>query len=133
MITSSLEEYLKTMYVLKKQGQDIKVTTIANKMNCTKPSVNKAIRNLKSNGLVNYEVYGEIELTPKGEQLAKKVLEAYDIVNVFLTEILEVPKEEAEQEAEKLKYFFNTKFGMILLAIIAIWGAIGAAYTVTFH
>ena len=62
MITSSLEEYLKTMYVLKKQGQDIKVTTIANKMNCTKPSVNKAIRNLKSNGLVNYEVYGEIEL-----------------------------------------------------------------------
>ena len=93
MITSSLEEYLKTMYVLKKQGQDIKVTTIANKMNCTKPSVNKAIRNLKSNGLVNYEVYGEIELTPKGEQLAKKVL----------TEILEVPKEEAEQEAEKLK------------------------------
>ena len=103
MITSSLEEYLKTMYVLKKQGQDIKVTTIANKMNCTKPSVNKAIRNLKSNGLVNYEVYGDIELTQKGEQLAKKVLEAYDIVNVFLTEILEVPKEEAEQEAEKLK------------------------------
>ena len=71
MITSSLEEYLKTMYVLKKQGQDIKVTTIANKMNCTKPSVNKAIRNLKSNGLVNYEVYGDIELTQKGEQLAK--------------------------------------------------------------
>lgn len=103
MITSSLEEYLKTMYVLKKQGQDIKVTTIANKMNCTKPSVNKAIRNLKSNGLVNYEVYGDIELTQKGEQLAKKVLEAYDIVNAFLTEILEVPKEEAEQEAEKLK------------------------------
>ena len=32
MISSSLEEYLKTIYVLKKQGQDIKVTTIANRM-----------------------------------------------------------------------------------------------------
>lgn len=103
MISSSLEEYLKTIYVLKKQGQDIKVTTIANKMNCTKPSVNKAIKNLKTNGMLNYEAYGDIELTHKGEELAKKVLEAYDIVYVFLTEILELPKEEAEEEAIKLK------------------------------
>lgn len=103
MITSSLEEYLKTIYVLKKQRQDIKVTTIAKRMNCTKPSVNKAIKNLKANGLVNYEIYGDIELTAKGEQHAKKVLEAYDIVNVFLNEILEVTKNEAENEAVKLK------------------------------
>ena len=74
MISSSLEEYLKTIYVLKKQGQDIKVTTIANKMNCTKPSVNKAIKNLKINGMLNYEAYGDIELTDKGEELAKKSL-----------------------------------------------------------
>ena len=52
MISSSLEEYLKTIYVLKKQGQDIKVTTIANRMNCTKPSVNKAIKNLKANEII---------------------------------------------------------------------------------
>ena len=95
MISSSLEEYLKTIYVLKKQGQDIKVTTIANRMNCTKPSVNKAIKNLKANEMLEYEAYGEIRLTNKGEALAKKVLEAYDIVYVFLTEILEIPKEEA--------------------------------------
>ena len=34
---------------------------------------------------------------------------------------------------ERLKYFFSTKFGGILLAIIGIWGAIGAAYTVAFY
>lgn len=103
MISSSLEEYLKTIYVLKKQGQDIKVTTIANRMNCTKPSVNKAIKNLKANEMLDYEAYGEIRLTNKGEALAKKVLEAYDIVYVFLTEILEIPKEKAKEEAIRLK------------------------------
>lgn len=103
MITSSLEEYLKNIYVLKKQGEKIKVTSIAERMKCTKPSVNKAINNLKSKGLVNYEVYGEIELTEQGEEIAKKVLEAYDIVYVFLNEILEIPKENAEKEAIKLK------------------------------
>lgn len=63
MISKSLEEYLKTMYILKKQNDNIRVTDIASKMNCTKPSVNKAINNLKDNGLVNYESYGKIELT----------------------------------------------------------------------
>lgn len=107
MISSSLEEYLKTIYVLKKQGQDIKVTTIANRMNCTKLSVNKAIKNLKANEMLEYEAYGEIRLTNKGEALAKKVLEAYDIVYVFLTEILEIPKEEAKEEAIRLKAVMN--------------------------
>ncbi len=107
MISSSLEEYLKTIYVLKKQGQDIKVTTIANRMNCTKPSVNKAIKNLKANEMLEYEAYGEIRLTNKGEALAKKILEAYDIVYVFLTEILEIPKEEAKEEAIRLKAVMN--------------------------
>ena len=107
MISSSLEEYLKTIYVLKKQGQDIKVTTIANRMNFTKPSVNKAIKNLKANEMLEYEAYGEIRLTNKGEALAKKVLEAYDIVYVFLTEILEIPKEEAKEEAIRLKAVMN--------------------------
>ncbi len=106
-MSSSLEEYLKTIYVLKKQGQDIKVTTIANRMNCTKPSVNKAIKNLKANEMLEYEAYGEIRLTNKGEALAKKVLEAYDIVYVFLTEILEIPKEEAKEEAIRLKAVMN--------------------------
>ena len=79
MISSSLEEYLKTMYVLKKQNGNIRVTDIANKMNCTKPSVNKALNNLKEEKLVKYETYGIIELTEQGENLAQKILEAYDL------------------------------------------------------
>ena len=103
MISKSLEEYLKTMYVLKKKNGNIRVTDIANIMNCTKPSVNKAIYNLKDNGLLNYESYGTIELTESGENLAKKILETYDIVYVFLKEVLNLDKETAEKEAESIK------------------------------
>ena len=78
MITKSQEEYLKTIYIIKKQTGNIRVTDIAEKMNCTKPSVNKALHNLKNNNLINYETYGTIELTESGEKLAKKILEAYE-------------------------------------------------------
>lgn len=103
MISKSLEEYIKTMYVLKKQNGNIRVTDVANKMNCSKPSVNKALNNLKEEKLVNYETYGTIELTVEGEELAKKILEAYDIVYLFLKDVLNLEDEEAKNEAEKIK------------------------------
>ena len=103
MISKSLEEYLKTIYVLKRQTGEVRVTDIALKMNCTKPSVNKAINNLKDNGYINYEAYGEIELTKNGEEHAKKILEAYDIVYLFLKEVLNLEASKAKSEADKMK------------------------------
>ena len=102
-VSKSLEEYIKTIYVLEKQKGIIRVTDIADKMNCTKPSVNKAIKQLKENGFVEYETYGKIAITEDGIKLARKVLEAYDIVYLFLTELLEIEPEEACKEAENMK------------------------------
>ena len=109
MLSNSLEEYLKTIYILKNNYEKIQVTKIANKMQLSKPSVNRALKSLKSEELIEYEAYGEINLTLKGEELAKKILEAYDIVYVFLTEILEIPKEDAQEEAIKVKSVLNDK------------------------
>lgn len=107
MISKALEEYLKTIYVLKKQNKNVRVTDIANSMNCSKPSVNKAINILKDNGYLNYESYGTIEMTEKGENLAKKILETYDIVYLFLKDVLGLESKEAEKEAEKIKLSMN--------------------------
>lgn len=103
MISKSLEEYLKTIYILKQHNGQPRVTDIAEKMDCSKPSVNKSLKILNDEGLINYESYGQIELTDEGIKLSKKILEAYDIVNVFLTEILEVESKLAQQEAQKIK------------------------------
>ena len=103
MVSKALEEYLKIMYILKKQKGHVRVTDVANKMDCTKPSVNKALHNLKANGLVNYETYGTIELTKEGENLAKKVIETYDIVYLFLKDVLNLSSELAKSEAENIK------------------------------
>ncbi len=103
MVSKASEEYLKTMYILKNQNEKIRVTDIANKMSCSKPSVNKAVNNLKDNGLINYKSYGTIELTKQGEDLAKKILETYDIVFLFLNDVLNLDEEDAKEEAEKMK------------------------------
>lgn len=107
MISKSQEEYLKTMYVLQTKNNEIRVTDIACAMNCSKPSVTKTLNNLKESGLVNYETYGKIQLTEQGKDLAKKILAAYDIVYVFLKEVLELDSELAKNEAERIKSCMN--------------------------
>ena len=102
-LTNVQKEYLKTIYLLEKSEKEVRVTDIANKLNKTKPTVNYAIKTLKEEKLINYEVYGPITLTNLGINAAEKVLEAYDIVCLFFTEILKMDKAEAEHEANKIK------------------------------
>ena len=103
MISKSLEEYLKTIYIIQKQDKQPRVTNIAEKMNCTKASVNKSLKLLTEQGLIKYEPYGKIELTEEGTKLAKKILEANDIVYIFLKDILGEEKSIAEEEAKEMK------------------------------
>ena len=103
MISKALEEYIKTMHVLQVQKGEIRVTDIAEKMNCSKASVTKSLNLLKEKGLVEYEAYGKITLSKEAEEIAQKKLEAYDIVYLFFNQMLEMPEDEARQEAEKVK------------------------------
>jgi len=107
MISKALEEYLKVMYILKQDAGEIRVTDVANKLGCTKPSVNKSLKALKSEGLVDYAIYGKIEITEAGEKIARKALEATDIGYLFLTGILELDKKTAEAEAMKVNAAFS--------------------------
>ena len=103
MLSKSLEEYVKEMYILKMNKGEIRVTDIANSLGVSKASVNKAIKQLDIENIVEYETYGEIKLTQEGERIAKKILEAYDITYLFLNEILKVDSKSAKEQAKDMK------------------------------
>ncbi len=103
-LTGSQEEYLKTIYLLEKNNEKVRVTDIANKLKITKPSVNKGINMLKEVGLVNYKAYGSISLTEEGEKLAISVIKRQDILEMFLVEVLEIDQKQATEEAKAMKH-----------------------------
>ena len=103
-LTSSQEEYLKTIYLLEKNSKKARVTDIALKLKITKPSVNKAINMLKNIGLINYQAYGNITLTEEGEAHAIEIIKKQDILKMFLVEILDIDNQQAEKEAIAMKH-----------------------------
>ena len=104
MITSSLEEYLKTIYILKNTEGQVRVTDISKRLNCSKPSVNRALNCLKEEGLISYEAYGDIDITEEGISIAKSAIKRYDILKLFLVDILGVDEMVAQEEATKMKH-----------------------------
>ena len=103
MISKATEEYLKTIYILIKKNGLVRVTDIANVMNCSKPSVTKQLNILKENNLINYETYGHIELTNTGLEYAKRVLANNDILYILLHDVIGCDEELSKEDASKIK------------------------------
>ena len=103
-MSATLEEYLKTIYTLIAKTSSARVTDIAKELSCSKPSVNRAIKNLRDLDLVEYEVYGDINLTYQGEEKAKEIIKKHDIIKMFLVDILDIDEKDAEEEAKSMKH-----------------------------
>lgn len=103
-MSASLEEYLKTIYILIQNCNNARVTDIANYLSYTKASVNRALKILKQEELVKYENYGDIELTEKGTIIAKNILKRHNTLKAFLTNVLDVDSHIAEMEAKTMKH-----------------------------
>ena len=103
-MTASQEEYLKNIYILVKQNGYARVTDIAENMRISKPSVNRAIKKLKKDNLVDFEIYGDIYLTGQGEKIAKEIIKRHETLKAFLIEVLKVDRKKAEKEADLMKH-----------------------------
>lgn len=103
-LTNSQEEYIKTIYILSKTEKEIRVTDIAKRLEITKPSVNRAMKNLKDIKLLDYEAYGKINLTKEGEKIAKEILKREDVLKLFLNKILDIEEKQSENEAISMKH-----------------------------
>lgn len=95
--SESLEDYLEAICL--KGGENVKSVELARHLNVSRASVNKAINTLIEEKLVNKEYYGNISLTEEGQRVSNKILWKHRLLKKFLVDILEVPEEEASNEA----------------------------------
>ena len=102
-MTASQEDYLKSIYILILHKNEARVTDIADYLQVSKASVNRALKSLKELGLVDYETYGEIKLTEKGKEEATNIIKKHNVLKAFLIQILNVNNETAEEEAKKME------------------------------
>lgn len=101
-LTVANEDYLECMVRLERegvQGEGIRSVDIAQQLNVSKASVNKAVTVLKEQGLVEQSHYGKVILTDSGRELGSAVWYRHRLIRTFLVQELGVEFERADAEA----------------------------------
>lgn len=99
-MSKSHEDYLEAIVVLGGTTESpIRSVDVATKMGVSKASVNKAVNALKEKGLVDQPYYGDITLTDAGYEYGRSVLDRHHLLFTFLTKVLGIPEETADEEA----------------------------------
>ncbi len=101
--TKSIEDYLKTIYILVKEKGVAKTLEISSMLNVRPPSVSEMIQKMSEQGLVSHKKYRGITLTKKGERLAKEMYTRNETLVDFL-KIIGVDEEIAKEDACRMEH-----------------------------
>lgn len=98
-LSPSLEDYLEAIFVLLQGQPEAHAAKIADRLGVRRASVTGALRQLSDKGLIHYQPYKGVTLTPEGRALGSAVAARHQTLTSFLTGILGMEAQEAEAAA----------------------------------
>lgn len=100
----SKEDYIKTIYELGGEKNQVNNKDIAKVLNISAPSVSEMVRKLLDDGYVEYVQYQGVRLTDYGVSEAMKIRRRHLLWEVFLVQKLGYSWDEVDEEAERLEH-----------------------------
>ena len=106
--SQTVENYLKTIFLAQagRAASDelVPMGQIASALGVVPGTATTMIKALSESGLVHYEPYMGVRLTPAGEKLAGLVLRRHRLIELFLVKVLGMDWTEVHDEAERLEH-----------------------------
>jgi DtxR family transcriptional regulator, Mn-dependent transcriptional regulator len=108
-ISDSLQDYLEAILNLSSDGEAVRVTDIAARLNLAKASVTQALGVLREQGLIRQDRYGPVALTAKGCHYAETIKRRHELLLGFLIDVLQVDPKTAERDACLMEHAVSTQ------------------------
>jgi len=107
-LSTSLQDYLEAAYILSRATGFARSSDISRFLKVSRPSVNAAVKNLAARGLLAYEHYGHVHLTPKGERTGAKIAGHHFLLKDFFMTVLDLGETDAERDACKAEHALSS-------------------------
>ena len=107
-IHASAEDYLETILILIQNENTVRSVDIANELGYSRPSVSKAIRNLREEEYIEVDDGGYITLTSKGQIIAESMYERHILISDWLI-YMGVDKKTAVSDACGMEHSMSEK------------------------
>ncbi|MBU0762039.1 MAG: metal-dependent transcriptional regulator [Candidatus Altiarchaeota archaeon] len=103
MVSGVFEDYLEAILVVEGRRGFVRTKDLARELSVSPPSVSEMLSKLSTAGLIEYERYQPVRLTPKGLRIAKAVYARHETIKKLLQTIL-VSDRTAEADACKIEH-----------------------------
>ncbi len=106
-LTHAHEDYLKAIYLLQSQGNEVTNSALANQLDVSPASATNMVKKLAELELVAYAPYQSIALTEAGERVALEVLRHHRLIELYLHQKLKLPWDQVHAEAERMEHVIS--------------------------
>ncbi|WP_312762145.1 metal-dependent transcriptional regulator [Epilithonimonas sp.] len=104
------ENYLKALYHLINENDEVSVNDLSRQLNIKMPSVNSMIKKFADKKWVKYESYKPIKLTESGKKEASLIVRKHRLTEMFLVEKMGFGWENVHEIAEQLEHIHSEVF-----------------------
>lgn len=104
MSSKSVEDYLRALAVLSKNGAVVNTTEISRYFNIAPASVTEMLKKLAEKGYIIYSPYHGSTLTAAGLQEAQKITRKHRLLETFLFNVLKIGKDKVHTEACEMEH-----------------------------
>ena len=108
-LSESMENYLEVILALEKETKVARAKDIADRLQVQRGAVTGALKNLGEKGLINYEPYSFITLTPTGKRIARDITHRHHVLKDFLLNVLQIDSRAAEDNACRMEHAIDKK------------------------
>jgi len=109
MNTLAEENYLKSIYHLSLNNENVSTNQLAALLNTRAASVTDMLKKLADKTLINYTRYQGVNLTPAGEKIAIHIVRKHRLWEYFLVEKLNFKWDEVHEMAEEMEHISSTE------------------------
>lgn len=114
----SIEEYLEAVYRLEREGPGVTTSGLASSLGVAPASVSGMLKKLAKDGYVAQVSRGAVELTPKGLEIAVRVLRRHRLAERLLTDVLGMPWDQVHEEACMLEHAISTRVEQRIMELL---------------
>jgi DtxR family Mn-dependent transcriptional regulator len=107
-LSTTEENYIKTIYHLQQADANVSTNDVAAKLNTKAASVTDMLKRLNTKQVLNYEKYKGFSLSNEGEKVALGIVRKHRLWEFFLVEKLQFRWDEVHAIAEELEHITST-------------------------
>ena len=104
MPTRTVENYLKALFYLANEQNEVGISELSDHLEVSRPSANSMVKKLHDAGFVTYRKYRPLQLTESGRKEAAKIIRKHRLTEMFLVEKMGFGWEEVHSIAEQIEH-----------------------------